>query len=85
MGARDKQRLEMGISTSLVQRKRWKVHIKMVGGGHNLAIFVVEGAVISLKVFRKGGYPREIFPTRSSIVFGSGSFFNGMCACLTTS
>lgn len=33
-------------STSLVQRKSWRVDVKVVGGGHNLAIVAVEVAVI---------------------------------------
>lgn len=43
--------------------------VKVVGGGHNLARVAVEVAVISLKVYRKGGYLSEIFPIKVQYCF----------------
>lgn len=59
-------------STSLVQQKSWRVDVKVVGSGHNLAIVAVEVAVISLNVYRKGGYLSEIFPIKVEYWFWLG-------------
>lgn len=59
-------------STSLVQWKSWRVGVKVARGGYNLAIVAVEVALISLKVYRKGGYLSEIFPIKVQYCFWLG-------------
>lgn len=46
--------------------------VKVAGGGYNLAIVAVEVALISLKVYRKGGYLSEIFPIKVQYCFWLG-------------
>lgn len=59
-------------STTLVQWKSWRVDVKVVGGGHNLAIVAVVVAVISLIVYHNGGYLSEIFPIKVQYCFWLG-------------